>query len=144
MRRSKYSKHGMSYTREYRVWQQMVARCTCPTNRMFSNYGGRGIQVCKRWMKFENFYADMGTCSLGLTLERKHNGRGYSPSNCYWATRAAQSRNYRRNRWITYKGETLCLGDWNTRFGLKENVLASRLRRHSVRKVFSELSCSPA
>lgn len=131
--------HGMSYTRVYSVWRAMVARCTCQTNASFDDYGGRGITVCKRWLKFENFYADMGDPPKGYTLERKRNSRGYSPSNCRWATRADQARNYRRNVWVTWKGERLCLKDWNTRFGLKPNVLASRLKRRSVKEVFAEL-----
>jgi hypothetical protein len=76
---------------------------------------------------------------LGLTLERRCNGRGYWPSNCRWATRAEQARNYRRNVWITWRGETKCVKDWNTHFGLKPNVLASRLKRRTVRQVFCEL-----
>ena len=36
---------------EHYVWRTMIARCTNPRNKQFHYYGGRGIKVCKRWMK---------------------------------------------------------------------------------------------
>lgn len=87
--------HGKSRTTEHRIWQNLKDRCLNPKNPAYKNYGGRGISVCKRWMKFENFYADMGARPKGLTLERINNDDGYKPSNCCWATRKAQSINRR-------------------------------------------------
>jgi len=54
-------------------------------------YKRRGID--KRWLKFENFLADMGERPVGRTLERKENHRGYFPDNVRWATSTAQARN---------------------------------------------------
>lgn len=47
-------------SREYWIWNMVVQRCTNPKVKNWNDYGGRGITVCERWMKFENFYADMG------------------------------------------------------------------------------------
>ena len=80
----------------YRSWVAMLQRCTNQTNA--KNYSDRGIVVCKRWLKFENFFADMGERPPGLTLERSNNELGYKPSNCCWATRSAQMRNQRRTK----------------------------------------------
>ena len=37
----------------------MLGRCRNPNNRSFRNYGGRGISVCGRWSKFQNFISPL-------------------------------------------------------------------------------------
>lgn len=89
----KENKHPLYY-----VWSAMLQRCNNPKNKDFKNYGGRGIKVCKRWHKFENFLADVGHPSPGLMLDRYPNNDGnYKPNNWRWAT-PKQSRNNQRNR----------------------------------------------
>ena len=80
----------------------MLARCYRPTANGYSYYGARGIRVCKRWHKYENFIADMGERpSSDHSLERKNTNRGYSPSNCVWATRSEQQKNKTTTRRYT-------------------------------------------
>ena len=85
--------HGMSRTPENQAWRDMLDRCRNPKNKWFPRYGERGIKVCKRWHKFENFYKDMGKRPKGLTLERIDNDGNYEPGNCEYATRSKQQRN---------------------------------------------------
>jgi len=93
------STHGHSsggvISRTYNSWRTMVRRCTEPTNKDWFRYGGRGIKVCTRWLKFENFLADMGERPTGKTLDRKDNYKGYSKVNCRWATYLQQRHNRR-------------------------------------------------
>lgn len=121
--------HGMSGSAIYRVWGAMVERCTKQASKDYAHYGGRGITVCDRWRKFENFYADMGDRPTGMTLERIDNDGDYEPGNCRWATRREQNLNRRTTQMVTYLGETLCAADWERRFGYGEGVVAGRLRR---------------
>lgn len=53
--------HGMTKSKEFNIWQHMIARCYNKNNPAYKDYGGRGITICERWLnKFENFYEDMG------------------------------------------------------------------------------------
>lgn len=54
----------------YSSWASMMSRCYTPTHTKYLDYGGRGIKVCKRWHKFENFLEDMGERVKGFTLDR--------------------------------------------------------------------------
>lgn len=80
----------------YYSWSKMKERCLNPNHEKYSNYGGRGIKVCERWMSFENFLADMGERPYGKTLDRKEVNGNYEPENCRWATAKQQRRNQRK------------------------------------------------
>lgn len=120
--------HGMSRTRIYNVWCHMHSRCSNLKDANYADYGGRGIKVCRRWKRFENFFADMGSIPPGKLLDRKNNDGPYSPGNCRWATTFEQARNTRRNRLISFRGERLTLGEWATRVGLRRETIAKRIR----------------
>ena len=98
----KIIKHGLTKTKAYRSWSDMIRRCYGENSKSYKNYGGRGIKVHQDWLdSFVNFYNDMGECLEGLTLERKDVNKSYSPSNCIWADRQTQARNKR-----TYKSNS--------------------------------------
>lgn len=90
-------KHGKSKTPEYKVWQGMKSRCNNPNSKGYKNYGGRGIQVCKRWDdSFENFINDMGERpNEDCQIDRIDNDKNYSPENCEWVTRSENTLNKR-------------------------------------------------
>jgi hypothetical protein len=118
----------LSETPEYNAWKQARMRCQNPRNARFKDYGGRGITVCERWQKYENFLSDMGPRPSPLhSLDRENNDGNYEPGNCRWATAEQQQRNMRNNNWITAFGETLCLQDWVRRTGLDSKTIRWRI-----------------
>lgn len=81
---------------EYVSWLAMRGRCKHPSVGGFKYYGGRGVKVCKRWDKFENFLADMGLKPTKKhSIDRIDPYGDYKPSNCRWATAVEQRRNRR-------------------------------------------------
>jgi len=121
--------HAMSGSRIYRQWSMMLDRCRNPRSQFFSRYGGRGIQVCDRWHKFEAFYADMGDRPAGKTLDRINNDGDYEPANCRWATPKEQCNNKALNRLLTLRGRTQTLSQWAIELGVNESTLRTRVGR---------------
>lgn len=125
--------HGMAKvggraTPTYRTWQQMKARCLNPTVAHFPRYGGRGIRVCDRWMRFENFLSDMGERPAGTELDRINNDGHYEPGNCRWLTHKQNARNRSDNRMLVVGGRSMTLAEWAEETGLSKATLAGRLR----------------
>jgi hypothetical protein len=84
-------------TGTYHAWRDMRRRCTDPSSADWVRYGGRGITVCSRWDRFDDFLADMGQRPDGVTLDRINNDGNYDPDNCRWTTWHEQGRNRRSN-----------------------------------------------
>lgn len=112
--------HGDHGTKEYIAWKSMKGRCYNENNEKYPNYGGRGIIVCERWLNsYDTFLSDMGRSpSNKLSLDRINTNGNYELGNCRWATSETQMNNMTTNRHITYKGETLNIGQWERRFNL--------------------------
>ena len=94
-------KHGMSRTKIYQVWQQMIERCYTETCANYNKYGAIGTKVCDEWrgkengfINFWNWAKDNGY-SEGLTLDRINTYGDYEPNNCRWATYMEQNVNLR-------------------------------------------------
>lgn len=123
--------HGRSRSPEYRNWCAMKERCYSESHKNHGLYGGRGIQVCDRWVNsFENFLADMGKRPFPrATVERVDGNGNYSPENCVWATQEKQTHNKSNNRILEYAGQARCLAEWAKDFGIPQGRLWKRLKR---------------
>ena len=123
-----HAKRGQ-HSRSYRIWRSLFKRCYNPTNPYYDRYGGRGIEVDPRWFVFKNFYADMGDCPEGKSLERVNNDRNYWKGNCVWATHKQQARNTSTNTLITWQGQTHCIAEWADMYNITQSLLWQRLYR---------------
>ena len=122
---------GVSRLPEYAVWAAMIQRCSNPNDRGFKNFGGRGIMVCRRWLKsFTDFLADMGPRPTAKhSVERVDNNGPYAPENCVWGTRLQQNRNRRHCRLLTVGGRTQLMTDWARERNISVATIHKRLRR---------------
>jgi hypothetical protein len=132
----RFMKHGAlkayKRTKEYLIWANMKNRCANPTQASYKNYGARGIKVCARWNRFENFISDMGKRpSDKHSLDRIDNNGNYAPSNCRWATKEEQVANKRpRIDAILYEGKSVT--QWAKELNIAKYIIYARLKRHNT------------
>ncbi len=115
-------RHGLTGTIEHKTWLGMIERCTVDKPR-HAAYFGRGIEVCDRWMVFENFFADMGIRPSSLhSIDRIDNNGNYEPSNCKWEISKNQQRNRRRSRYLIVDGVKRPLMEVAEELGMKKSA----------------------
>jgi len=140
----KNTKHGYAKRcqigPEYKAWAAMKQRCYNQNNQYWTDYGGRGIKVCKRWLNsFENFFNDMGKRpSEKHSIDRIDNNKNYSPANCHWATAKQQCNNTRKNIFITINGIKKTRKQWCNIYNIDESTVAWRIKHGwPVKKAFT-------
>lgn len=95
--------------KHYNTWRRMKQRCNDLNDKDYKHYGGRGIKVCNRWLKFENFFEDMfPTYKEGLPLDRINNDGDYTPENCKWSTPSQNGKNKRNSNKIQSDVDYVC------------------------------------
>lgn len=121
--------HGKTDTRAYRIWCGMKKRCKSKKDPNYFIYTRRGIKVCERWEKFENFYEDMGDPPTEKhSIDRIDSDGNYEPSNCRWATWTQQNNNRKNNRLLTLRGQTKTTAEWARKTKINYQTLIKRLR----------------
>jgi hypothetical protein len=133
------ARHGLADTPIHKTWVQMRGRCLNKNSPDYPYYGGRGISVCERWNIFENFYADMGEKpSPKSTIDRIDVNGNYEPGNCRWASRAMQSKNTRRCRFIEFNGQRMIIADWARQLGIGHQTLRERLEKWPLERALTQ------
>jgi hypothetical protein len=135
---SQHITHGGYHTPEYQIWLGMKARCMDEGSDSYHLYGGRGIKVCDSWMSFENFFRDMGSRPVGLSIDRIDVNGNYEPGNCRWATDTIQLFNQRpRINSTGYTGVELRGQSWRVRIKKENKSFVSGVF-HSLREAVLE------
>jgi hypothetical protein len=133
--------HGLSKSRHYGRWQNMMDRCYNPKCKAFPDYGERGIKVCIEWHKVDGFVADLPSGYFkGAEIDRINNDGNYEPGNVRWATRQVNTRNRRSNRMLTHDGRTQTMAAWSAETGIPSSMLFARLNKlgWSLEKALTE------
>lgn len=82
----------------YTCWSSIKQRCYNPKANGFKYWGGRGITMCREWLRSpEKFirWALAHGWKQGLLIDRRNNNGDYTPKNCRFLTRADSNRNKR-------------------------------------------------
>ena len=121
--------HGMRNTPEYRIWADILNRCRNKKRQAFKTYGGRGIYVCDRWHKFENFISDMGLRpSINYSIDRIDVNGNYEPGNVQWGLKIDQNKNKTTNKRVIFQDELLIASEVARKIGIKPCTLTKRLQ----------------
>jgi hypothetical protein len=111
----------------FQIWQLMMRRCYNPEHRNYYDYGGRGIQVCKSWQRYEGFLRSMGERPGRMTLDRIDTNGDYSRSNCRWVSMSENCNNKRNNRYIECMGIVMTTSEWEEFLDFKPKTIVRRL-----------------
>lgn len=109
----------------------MKKRCENPACKDYPHYGGRGITVCSEWHDFERFrdWALANGYRDDYTLDRVCNNKGYSPWNCRWVSRRAQSYNRTTNTRLRIDGKVRTIEEWSRVTGIIPSTIIRRMER---------------
>lgn len=87
-------KHGYVFSRLYRIWGAMLARCKYD-NGYNPIYIRKNIKVATEWNDFIPFkdWALSNGYKENLVIDRIDNDGNYCPENCRWVTTKVNNRN---------------------------------------------------
>lgn len=134
---TKYHKHKLSHTKLWYTYYDMKSRCYDKTDKRYSDYGGREIEICPEWL--ENF-EDFVSWSLengfddNLQIDRIDNNSGYSPQNCRWISIKENCRNRRSNVMIEYQGKMITLVELSEILNIPYKTAYSKYRKYGVKR----------
>lgn len=100
-------KHGLSKTKEHKIYTGIIDRCyntNCPAYKW---YGERGVQLCEEWksnfVEFYNWYRQQPNCDVPkIHIDRIDNNKGYSPENCQLINAKENTLKQAQCKWLIH------------------------------------------
>lgn len=144
------TKHGLSHSRLYKLFRNIITRCYNPHAENYILYGGRGIRICDYWytpedisigfMRFYNWAITHGYHDPlpgepkieWLTIERQNVNGDYEPDNCCWITMREQQRNKRTNKYIFDGEEVLTYSEMSRKYNITNTYLSYLIKEHGA------------
>lgn len=121
--------HGEANSSTHRCWSSMMRRCVWKSDSKYNQV----TPVADEWRDFKTFFKDMGERpSLGHSLDRIDNSKGYEPGNVRWATSVEQNSNRRDNVWIEVRGQRKTLAGWARHFNVTPAAVRQYYRRYGT------------
>lgn len=122
---------SMKNKRLYNIWRGIIKRCLNPKEKVYKDYGAKGITVCDEWLQYKPFeeWALNNGYDDTLSIDRVDNSKGYSPYNCRWADKYVQARNRSDTKWVTFNNETKSLVEWCEIYNVHPDTVRHRLLR---------------
>ena len=127
--------HGLSNTRLFNIYYDMLSRCYDTNIQQYEFYGKRGILICNEWTDKEKGFINFYNWSIkngykdDLTIDRVNVNGDYEPNNCRWATMKEQSNNRRSNHNIELNGITKTISEWSEIYKINDHTVRDRLKR---------------
>ena len=109
----------------------MKQRCNNANNPDYYLYGERGINLCDEWKTdFEAFksWATSNGYKEDLTIDRIDVNKGYSPTNCRWATRKEQANNRRTNVKVHVFGHDVTMKELKEMSNMSYSAIRFRIK----------------
>ena len=132
--------HGMTGSRLYVCYNDMMSRCYRQKDTHYKAYGGRGITVCDEWKNDSKAFIDWALAngySDDLTIERIDVNGNYEPSNCMWIPMSEQYDNKRQNVMLGWNGERHNATYWSRVFGIPAATIRWRCKHGwSIERIF--------
>lgn len=134
--------HGKADHPLYNTLRKMIDRCYNPECKDYSNYGNRGISICREWYNPANSYDEECLRNFwnwsmthgyekGLSIDRINVNGNYEPSNCRWVNDIVQSNNVRTNHLINFNGQILTVAQLASVLGVDAHWFYNYLYNHN-------------
>lgn len=124
----KATRHGMSYSHEYRIYCNAKYRCNNQKCHAYSLYGGRGVRFL--FDSFCDFFNHVGPRpSKHHQIDRIDNNGHYEPGNIRWASSKENNNNRTRSIRITMNDTTHTISEWCDILKLNLSYVRERIRK---------------